>query len=275
MAFGGRLTHTLSTTVVQRCSRPTRKKVVRIARQGPKTMSADPSFIDRVRPFLRNNTFFGGLPDAALDALIRRGHTKKFARGDVICRRGEAGDSVMVLLQGRIKVSNVNVDGKEVVLNFLGVGDITGEIGALDGNERTADAVALEPCEVFAVHARDLLPTLTAHPAALLEIIQILCEKLRSTSAIIEDNTLEMRARTARGLLRLARQHGRTGKNGVRLQLTMSQTELGSYLSISRENVSRQLGRLRDANVITVNEQQIIITDADGLAEIAATPSRD
>ena len=58
-------------------------------------MSADPSFIDRVRPFLRNNTFFGGLPDAALDALIRRGHTKKFARGDVICRRGEAGDSVM------------------------------------------------------------------------------------------------------------------------------------------------------------------------------------
>jgi CRP/FNR family cyclic AMP-dependent transcriptional regulator len=238
-------------------------------------MSADPSFVARVRPFLRNNTFFGGLPDAALDALIRRGHTKKFAKGAVICRRGGPGDSVMVLLQGRIKVSNVNVDGKEVVLNFLGLGDITGEIGALDGNERTADAVALEPCEVFAVHARDLLPTLTAHPAALLEIIQILCEKLRSASAIIEDNTLEMRARTARGLLRLARQHGRTSKSGVRLQLTMSQTELGSYLSISRENVSRQLARLRDANVITVNEQQIIITDADGLAEIAAAPSRD
>jgi CRP/FNR family transcriptional regulator, cyclic AMP receptor protein len=243
--------------------------------KGPKTMSSDPSFVDRIRPFLRNNTFFGGLPDAALDALIRRGHTKKFGKGDAICRRGEPGDSVMVLLQGRIKVSNVNVDGKEVVLNFLGVGDITGEIGALDGNERTADAAALEPCEVFAVHARDLLPTLTAHPPALLEIIQILCEKLRSTSAIIEDNTLEMRARTARGLLRLARQHGRTTRSGVRLQLPMSQTELGNYLSISRENVSRQLGRLRDANVITVNDQQIIISDEEGLAEIAATPSKE
>jgi CRP/FNR family transcriptional regulator, cyclic AMP receptor protein len=238
-------------------------------------MSADPSLIERIRPFLRNNTFFGGLPDAALDALIRRGHTRRFAKGDVICRRGEPGDSVMVLLAGRIKVSNVNVDGREVVLNFLGVGDITGEIGALDGNERTADAAALEACEVFAVYARDLLPTLAAHPPALLEIIQILCEKLRSASAIIEDNTLEMRARTARGLLRLARQHGRTSKNGVRLQLTMSQTELGSYLSISRENVSRQLGRLRDANVITVNDQQIIITDEEGLAEIAANPSKD
>jgi CRP-like cAMP-binding protein len=125
------------------------------------------------------------------------------------------------------------------------------------------------------VHARDLLPTLVAHPPALLEIIQILCEKLRSASAIIEDNTLEMRARTARGLLRLARQHGRTSKDGVRLQLPMSQTELGSYLSISRENVSRQLGRLRDANVVAVNDQQIIITDEVGLAEIAASPSKD
>jgi CRP-like cAMP-binding protein len=55
----------------------------------------------------------------------------------------------------------------------------------------------------------------------------------------------------------------------------MSQTELGSYLSISRENVSRQLGRLRDANVITVNDQQNIITDEEGLAEIAANPSKD
>jgi CRP/FNR family transcriptional regulator, cyclic AMP receptor protein len=160
------------------------------------------------------------------------------------------------------------------VLNFLGVGDITGEIAVLDGKERTADAVALEACEVFVVYARDLLPVLSAHPAALLEIIQLLCEKLRSTSAIIEDNTLEMRGRTARGLLRLAQQHGRTSKEGIRLDLTVSQAELGGYLGLSRENVSRQLGQLRDANVITIHGSQIIITDEQGLTVIAAAPSK-
>jgi CRP-like cAMP-binding protein len=237
-------------------------------------MSADSPVIDRIRPFLRNNTFFGGLPDAALNALIGRGHTKKYAKGEVICRRGEPGDSVMVLLAGRIKVTNISSDAKEVVLNFLGVGDINGEIAVLDGKERTADAVALEACEAFVVYARDLLPALSAHPAALLEIIQLLCEKLRSTSAIIEDNTLEMRGRTARGLLRLAQQHGRTSKEGIRLDLTVSQAELGGYLGLSRENVSRQLGRLRDANVITIHGSQIIITDEQGLTVIAAAPSR-
>jgi CRP/FNR family cyclic AMP-dependent transcriptional regulator len=226
--------------------------------------------VERVRPFLRNNTFFGGLPDAALEALIARGHTKRYAKGEIIYRRGEPGDSLMVLLSGRIKVTNVNADAREVVLNFLGVGDINGEIAALDGKERSADAAALEACEIFAVHARDLLPMLTAHPAALLEIVQILCEKLRAASAIIEDGTLEMRGRTARGLLRLAQQHGRTSKDGVRLLLTVSQSELGGYLGLSRENVSRQLGQLKDANVIKFDGAQIVITDQHGLAAIAA-----
>jgi CRP/FNR family transcriptional regulator, cyclic AMP receptor protein len=238
-------------------------------------MTRDLSLIERIRPFLRNNTFFGGLPDATLDVMIGRGHTKNYAKGEIVCRRGEPGDSLMVLLSGRMKVTNINADAREVVLNFLGVGDINGEIAALDGKERTADVIALEACEVFVVLARDLLPLLTAHPATLLEIIQLLCEKLRSTSEIIEDNTLEMRGRTARGLMRLAQQHGRRSATGIRLHLTMSQTELGAYCNLSRENVSRQLGRLRDANVIRIHSSQIIIIDEQGLSVIASTSSKD
>jgi CRP-like cAMP-binding protein len=93
---------------------------------------------------------------------------KIIAKGDTICRRGEPGDSLMVLLSGRVKVVNTTTDAKEVVLNVLGPGDLNGEIGALDGKGRTADAIALEACEIFTVNARDLLQTLAAHPAALL-----------------------------------------------------------------------------------------------------------
>lgn len=238
-------------------------------------MGTNPPLLDRIRPFLRNNTFFGGLPDAALDNLIRRGHSKRYVRGAMIYRRGERGDSLMVLLSGRIKITNTNADAREVVLNFLAEGDINGEIAALDGNERTADAVALEDCEVFTVYARDLVPVLMEHPQAMLEIIQILCQKLRAASSIIEDNTLEMRGRTAKGLLRLCRQHGRTGRDGVRLQLSVSQRELGAYLGISRANVSRQLGQLKDANVIRIAGTQITVTDEEGLATIAAASSKD
>lgn len=234
-------------------------------------MTTSSPFAERVRPFLKNNTFLGGLPDVALDTLIRRGHIRKYAKGEVICRRDEPGDSLMMILAGRLKITNSNVDGKEVVLNFLGAGDLNGEIAVLDGKQRTANAIALENCEAFVVYARDLLPILSAHPQVMLEIIQVLCEKLRAASAIIEDNTLEMRARAAKGLLRLAQQLGRTSKDGILLNLMVSQSELGNYLSLSRANVSRQLGQLKDANVIKLQGTQIIIVDEKGLSEIAET----
>jgi CRP/FNR family transcriptional regulator, cyclic AMP receptor protein len=228
---------------------------------------------ERVRLFLKNNTFLGSLSDAALDALIRRGHIKKYLPGDFLCRRQERGDTLMVIITGWVKITNSNMDGKEVVLNFLGTGDINGELAVLDGKVRTADAIALEDTEVFLVYARDLLPMLTAHPQALLEIIQILCKKFRAASAIIEDNSLDMRRRLARGLLRLALQHGRTSKEGIRVNLMVSQSELGGYLGLSRENVNRLLGQLRDANVIRSDGAQITVTDELALCEIAEAAS--
>lgn len=228
---------------------------------------------ERLLSFLRSQTFFGGLPDQALEALIRRGHVKKYSKGDAIFHRGDAGDSLMVIVSGRIKIANVTADAKEVVLNFLEPGDINGEIAVLDGNARSADAIALEASEVLVILARDLMPLLTAHPQAMLEIMQILCQRLRTLSAIIEDGTLAMRGRVAKGLLRLAQQHGRKSKEGIRLQLTLSQTDLGKYLGLSRANVSRQLGRLRDANLVRIDGSQVVIVNEIGLERIAESAS--
>jgi len=223
----------------------------------------------RVRLFLKKNTFLGRLSDVVLDTLIRRGQIRKYARGDIVYRRGDPGDSLHVLITGRIKLTNISVGAKEVVLHFCGVGEIFGEVAALDGKERAVNAVALEESEVLVIYTRDLLPTLIAHPHAMLDIIRMLCAKARAGALLLEDKTLEMRRRAARGLLRLAQQHGRRRKDGVHLQLTISQEELGNYLGLSRANVSRQLGKLRDANVLKIGRAQIVITDERGLAEIA------
>lgn len=234
---------------------------------GPMTTSSP--IAECVRLFLKNNTFLGGLPDKALDVLIPRGHVKKYAKGAVIYRRHDPGDSMMMVLAGRIKIANVNADGKEVVLAFAARGDLNGEMAMLDGRERTANVTAVENSEVFVLHRRDLIPILCAHPQVMLEMMQILCEKLRLASEIIEDSTLEMRNRTAKGLLRLAQQFGRISKNGIRLDLIVSQSEIGEYLGLSRANVSRQLSRLREANVIKLEGTQLIIIDEKGLSEIA------
>jgi CRP-like cAMP-binding protein len=219
--------------------------------------------------------FLGALPNEALAALARSGHLRTFAKGATIYRRGEPGNNLMVVLAGRIKISNVSPEGREVILNFLRAGDLSGEIAVLDGGERTANAVALEETRTLVISARDLLPMLLAHPKALLEIAKTLCEKLRTASAIVEDGTRDMRARAARGLLRLAQHHGDKNKGTTRLNLILSQQDLGNYLGISRENVSRQLRELRFANVIRLEEGHIVISDSAGLLEIAGDSMGD
>ncbi len=214
-------------------------------------------------------SFFGALPDQALADLARSGQPRRFAKGTTIYRRGEPGNSLMLVLAGRIKICNVSPEGHEVVLNFLRAGDLGGEIAVLDGKERTANAVALEETRALVIMARDLLPVMIAHPKALLEITKTLCDTLRAASAIVEDATLEMRARAARGLLRLAQRHGKTTSTAIHLDLALSQQDLGNYLGISRENVSREFGRLKLANVIRLEDGHIVITDREGLQEIA------
>lgn|SRR5262245_24071334 len=231
-----------------------------------------PSRSDFLRAFLKDNTFLGGLPDATLDGLIRTGHRRKFAKGDMIYRRGEPGDSLMVILSGRVKIANVNADMREVVLCFQGAGDVVGEMAVLHSRQRTADTVALEHTEGFVIPGRNLLTALTANPQSMIEMGQMLCDKLRAASAIIEDSTLAMQGRAAKGLLRLAHQHGRRMRDGsIHIELTLTQDDLGKYLGLSRANVSRQLRHLRDVNVIRIEAAHVVITNEPGLTDLAET----
>ncbi len=222
-----------------------------------------------VRTALRDNTFLGGLPGDVFDGVHRRGHLVHYDKGEVMFRRGDEGASMMLILAGSVKISNTTIDGREAVLNFLGPGDVNGEITVLDGLDRTATAIALEPTDAFVLQRRDLLPVILANPEAMMEIIQALCGKLRITSALIEDGLNEMPGRTARGLLRLADQHGRQTKAGIVIPLRLSQRDLGGYLGLSRENTSRQLTALRQRGVIGADGPHIVIRDRAGLETVA------
>lgn len=226
------------------------------------TLSAQ---VDRIKTILQTKSVLGSLSDNELADLAQRARATSFVKGAVIYRRGDEADHMMVILAGRVKISNVTDDAREVVLNFLGEGDLTGELAALDGNPRSADATALENTEVAILYRRDFIPVLERNPAALLEIIRLLSEKLRMTSNMVEHSQLQMSGKAAHGLLRLASTHGRRTAEGILLDLKLSQRDLGGYLGLSRENTSRELGRLRDQGLIKIDGSRIVIVDADQL----------
>jgi CRP-like cAMP-binding protein len=223
----------------------------------------------RILPLLKKHAVLGLLADAVLEGLLQRGQLKRYAKGEAVYRRGDPGDSLMLLVSGGIKLTIISRQAKEMVLQFVAIGETFGEISAFDGKTRALNATALETSEVLVIRTRDLTPALAAHPQGFAEVTRSFCEKVRMGALLVENRTLVMPARVARGLLGLARHLGRRRKDGVHLQLAASQEELGNYLGLARANVSRQLGELRRAGVVRIDGARIVITDERALAQLA------
>lgn len=226
--------------------------------------------LEDVRRALDDNDVFGGLPEEDLRALIAYGVTAHYAAGKTIFQKDDPGESMMVVLAGQVKISNYSADGKEAVLNFIEPGQVFGEIALLDGKPRTADAAAMEPTELFVLRRRELLPFLEARPHAAIRLIEVLCAKLRHTTQMVEDvMLLNMEPRIARALLRLAEEHGRKRGGTIRLDLKISQRELGGYVGLARENINRQLKLWREQNLVRIEDGHIAILDEAGLRRVA------
>lgn len=222
----------------------------------------------RARRILAGDSAFKACTPATIDEIMRHARVINLERGDVMYRQGDPGDSMMVVVSGSLKVTNVTPEGKEVVLNFLKPGALTGEIAALDGRERTASVVALEPVVAVAIYRRDLLPILRGDPDAMLGVLGEVCGRLRSTIRLVESHTMEAGARVAACLVRLGAEHGQASDRGTVIDLKLTQRDLGSHLGLTRETVSRTLGAFRDEGLIEISGTSIVLLEADRLDEI-------
>src|SRR6267378_450566 len=91
--------------------------------------------------------FLAALDEPERSDLLARGGRRRYRRGATVFHEGGGSDEIVVVLAGRVKVSAVTGEGKEVVLAFRGPGDLLGELSAIDGDARSATVGALEPVE--------------------------------------------------------------------------------------------------------------------------------
>jgi len=187
----------------------------------------------------------------------------------VLFRKGDPGTNMMVVLEGRVQICTHSEEGKEFVVNIINPGEVFGEIALLDGSDRTADAVTMGPCELMILERRDFVPFLRDHPDACMRLLEVLCQKLRWTTGVLEAALfLEGPSRLARVLVHLASLYGQQVADGVELRIRFSQQQLANMVGMSRESINKQLGQWRDEGIITTEDGRILITDLDALQDI-------
>ena len=223
---------------------------------------------------LRNHSLFRDLPPPVIDRLGSYMKTRKAVRGATIFSKGDPGTGLLGVLVGSVKVSVASADGKDVVLNVFYEGDVFGEIALLDGQPRTADAIAMSDCELIVIERRDFVPFLRDHPDVMLKFIEILCSRLRRTSEQVQDVAfLNLPTRLAKTLLQLtvdAETSAAKGPSAEKVKIRITQRDISQIISRSRESTNKQLRAWSKRGWIRLERGGLTILARDKLAAVAA-----
>ena len=222
------------------------------------------------RAILANHTLFAHLTPGEMDQLLLRAHVARYQQGQIILLKGSPGSGMMAVLKGRVRISAPSSDGREIVLNVIEEGEIFGEIGLLDGKDRTADAIAQTDCELLVIERRSFIPFIESNPQVALRLLAVLCERLRRTTEQVEDVLfLELPARLAKKLLSLAASGGERTLQGRRIATRLSQRELGAMVGMSRESINKQLRQWQNDGIVAVAAGRIELIDERALRALA------
>jgi CRP-like cAMP-binding protein len=212
-----------------------------------------PAITARQAAFWRSFRLFAGLSSEALAELAAAARPRDWAAGQVLFQRGDAGDDLIALAEGRVRLSLGTAQGRELVLRHAEAGDMLGELAVFDGAPRSADAVAVTATTGWVLDRAAMQSLARRHPDLMLSVAAYLCGRLRDTTDQMEGIALySLEARLARFLLFTLRQiHGDDLPPDPRLRLDINQSELAAVLGASRPKVNRALQGLRDAGAVT------------------------
>ena len=211
---------------------------------------------------LKMNPMFSDLGTEELQRMASLCHTQQLASGEVLFQKGDPGDALFGVRRGQIRIETGASDGSRLTLNFMGPGELFGEVAALDGQRRSADATAGEVTELFVLRRQDFLEHLEREPRVAIKIIQLLCQRIRWQSERMEESVLQpLPVRLARRLCALAADFGS--------EVHISQQQLGVFVGAARESVNRQLQLWRKDGILDLQRGRILLRNMGRLTAMA------
>lgn len=220
--------------------------------------------MDQHEQLIRDLPLLARLREEDLRALASRGRVRTYSPGSIIFREGEAGDSLHIVIEGRVRVTVLSPSGEEATLALLGPGESCGELSLVDGRPRSASAIASQATKTLVVTRNDFLRWLSERPRAAFALLQTLSLRMRRTDEALADLAfMDLSHRLAKRLLDLATRHPRD----VRLRIT--QSELAAMLGVSRESVNKQLNVFAREGWVALSRGSVTLKDPAALRSLA------
>jgi CRP/FNR family transcriptional regulator, cyclic AMP receptor protein len=221
---------------------------------------------DRTSLALMAVPLFTNLPAHVVDATAQRARRRRYATGEVIFHEGDPGRSLCVIENGRVKIVSVSEQGQEALLAIMGPGDFFGELALFDDLPRSATVITMEATQTLNLDREDFVAIIDRFPVVARLVFGVLAAQIRRLTGEVGDIVfLNLDARIAKRLLELADAHGSDTPEGRRIEITLSQAEIGAMVGATRESVNQGLRRFQRAGLIILGGRRITIAKPDAL----------
>jgi CRP-like cAMP-binding protein len=217
---------------------------------------------------LASGHWFSHLPVELQRSLLAAARVRSLTAGQYLFKRGDPPCGLYAVLEGAVRISAVNAQGKEAVLSLVETPYWFGEICLFDSLPRTHDALASAPCTLLQVPQAAMLGILEDQPAYWRDVALLMSHKLRLSLINIEQMSLmPASARLAHRLLMIAEGYGEIHQ--ARRTLQLPQEDLAAMLGLSRQTTNSLLKALEQQGIIGLGYGAIEILDLEGLQQAA------
>lgn len=188
---------------------------------------------------LNKVSLFANLPQKSLDELERLSVLRRFPKNTILFIEGDESTHLYVVKEGKVSASVSGEDGREVILNYMGVGEYFGELALLDGKPRSATVRTVTACEIIAVSRSSFQDLLKTDPSFVLQVTSELTGRVRALTDSVKDLALlDVYGRVSNVLEKLSDDNGRIDNPKVTHQ------DIANMVGSSREMVSRIMKQL-------------------------------
>jgi len=217
-----------------------------------------------------DSPLFAGVARGACQEAVDLGRERPIAPGDVLFREGEPAVTLYLVLEGRMKLTQLGVDGQEVVIRFVVPGGVVAALAVLDQGVYPVTATAVTATRALS-WSHDVFATLMQRtPALAVNAMRLLSERLREMQQRFREVATERVAqRVARALVRLVRLVGRKTDGGVLIDMPLSRQDLAEMTGTTLYTVSRILSEWESAGLVTSGRERITIRAPHRLVALA------
>ncbi len=221
---------------------------------------------------LHKSDIFKSLTSEQLAGILKKGRTVKLRPKSILFHQGESTQCCFLVNRGRLKLTKLNEQGKEVIFRYIGSGELTAAIAVLKNWTYPVTAEAIEETDVVGWDKPTMVKLMRQYPDIAINLLGIIIERIDDVQhRYLEVCTEHVDQRIARSLLRLMRRAGCKTSEGILINIPLSRQNIADYSGTTLYTVSRTLSAWEKKGWIQSGREKIVITDPHALVQFSET----